>query len=108
MALPLDLPITRRRTLTIYEIRVLLHYYAQADDHPDYHAKPPIWSPTISWCMEVDLIREKPDNDHVKYMIAPRGQLYVEGLMTIPLPEAVWMMQFPDEPLFTKRDASEG
>lgn len=98
----------QRLGLTIYEIGILLHYYARCDDHEDLNRKPPIWSPTISEFMRLDLVEEGPEDlPGPKYRITARGRLYVEALRMVPLPEAVYMINWPTDPLCCKRNGPQ-
>lgn len=77
-----------------YEIAVLLHYYVKCTDHPDIERTPPIWRPTIERFQSLDLLKVGIEGAERVYDLTDRGRVYIEKLLTIPLPEQSW--GYPD------------
>jgi hypothetical protein len=83
--------------MTAYEIGVLLHYYAHADDHPDVERRPPIWERTLAQFInnDVGLLTSVVGERNTRYAITPRGRAYVDSLQLVPLPESRWVTTWP-------------
>ena len=86
--------------MTPYEIGVLLHYYARAEDHEDLHRRPPVWADTLTKFMAADLIRYLSERERAAlypmvYQLTERGRAYCESLQRVPLPESVWVTHWP-------------
>lgn len=78
--------------MTPYELGVLLHYYAHADDHPDLKRQPPIWEITITKFLAQALLVPHFSPDEPDYRITERGSVYVGALEKVPLPVQVWVI----------------
>ena len=73
------------------EIGILLHYYACADDHEIVSKNPPIWESTREFMMSTGLLETNyRQGEFATYALGERGKVFVEYLMTLPLPE--WRM----------------
>lgn len=80
------------RRITPFQLDVLLHYYTVAEDHPKIK---------LAVFKEVaeDLIKDsllEPSTPQIgfdtKYQVTQRGALYLESILSMPLPIAVWAM----------------
>lgn len=77
--------------MTPFELDILLHYYARADQHRVVRENPPIWERT-----KVDMIKEellKPSSFAAEtFEIGERGKAYIEHILSIPLPVKQWVI----------------
>ncbi len=77
-----------------FELDILLHYYSRRDDHPVLADNPPIWTSTRGKMKSDGLLGE---NDPVKvgeplYYLTERGKVYIEAILSLPLPVQQWVM----------------
>ena len=80
--------------MTIYEIKILLHYFACRDDHPHVVENPPAWRPTIEAMQESRLLMlNSVAQQHATkrcYDLTDRGRVFCLALQELPLPVQVW------------------
>lgn len=87
--------------MTPYEINLLLHIYAIAEDHPDEKKRPPVYQPTIDAFISEKLIEPcpvcaPPGYPNKKYSLTARGRAYVGFVMAVPLPTMTWQLPTPN------------
>lgn len=77
--------------MTPFEIGILLHYYSCADDHEHL-----LGSSEARQQLEVSGLVRQAVGSARKFDITDRGRAYVDALLHVKLPVAVWVM--PDDP----------
>lgn len=75
-------------TLSPYVLRILMHYYARADDHEDLAPNPAIWRESVDWLKAMNLMTPRFGGDNA-YMLTERGEAFVQAILTTPLPVEV-------------------
>jgi len=70
-----------------YQINILLHYHACADDYKD---SAPILPSTIVEFMEMGLLEEHPD-EYGRYKPTDKLHCYCEKLCSIEMPVQQWV-----------------
>lgn len=80
--------------MTVYEMGILMHYYAQVGDPEAIHA--PIGPDTCKRLMCADLLIQR-EGGPPYYRITQRGNAYVEALQRVPLPTQRWVVEWPRE-----------
>lgn len=88
--------------MTPLEMEILIHYYGHAgDDYREGNFEAPVVRETIDAFRDREkLIRYTTDEEKKAmpcgysqcYTLTDRGRVYVEALMTVPLPVQVWVM----------------
>ncbi len=89
--------------MTPLEIGVLLHYYTTPGDYAgvsnvfDYHCPPGPWQECLRKFIDSGLLRETlPDEVSTQRLhLAERGRAYVEAIMAVPMPQKVWVTEYP-------------
>lgn len=84
--------------MTPFELDILLHYFACADDHPVVHRNPPIWPETRDAFIAEDLMADNlPDSGRTAtYRLTERGRAYIEFVLAVPLPVNTWQLPQPN------------
>ena len=79
--------------MTPYELEILLWYHTRNIDHPHDGERPPIWEPTIDKLFRDEMLTSNVViQSNTAYRIAERGKVYIEAILTTPLPEKRWVM----------------
>lgn len=84
--------------MTPYEIDIMIYYYCRVDDHPDIDRDPPIYQPTMAMFERDGLLETNPSketDDDPQWRITPRGRAYVDALQAVPMPEQIWIVNWP-------------
>lgn len=76
--------------LTPYELGVLLRHHGQAFGL--YHA--PTKDPILEKLLTLGLL-ELAETDASQRRLSPKGAAYLDSLLRVPLPEAVWVTTWP-------------
>lgn len=86
--------------MTPFELDILLHYYACADDHGVVNTtSPPIWDQTRESLFSDGLLTDRMwagQSSHSKYVLTSKGRAYIDHLLQIPLPVLVTSWQFSE------------
>lgn len=71
-----------------YEIRMLLHFHAIAEEHRDHPDRCMVYRPSVERLIALGLIEAvDPEKWHVSYRTTDKGAYYVEaGILNVPLP----------------------
>ena len=80
----------KNRSMTPFEIDILLHYATCMCDHRLMCNPPPIWRETMSWFIAQGLLVES-DSCDVAYIKTDRLVAYAEALQLVPLPVQKWV-----------------
>ncbi len=78
------------RTLTPFELDILLHYHSIAGDCRACVDNVPIWAETRNWMLENDLLRHAGGIGNATYILGPRGQCFIDHILSLPLPKQTW------------------
>jgi hypothetical protein len=78
--------------MTPFELDILLHYYARADEHHAVVENPPIWRESRQWFIDSNLLKARTDLRANSYEVTERGKVYIEAILALPLPVATWRM----------------
>ena len=76
--------------MTPFELDILLHYYAQATEHPVVFENPPIWAETRNRLLDEGLLVKAPSDYGATYKTGARANVLIEHIINLPLPE--WKM----------------
>lgn len=78
--------------LTPYELGFLLHYVGHAGSPPlDYWPPSQVRDATGRKLLEMGLL----EHGAADIQTSPRGRAYIDSLLRVPLPEAVWVTRWP-------------
>lgn len=82
--------------MTVFELGILLHYYARVDDCDACNRNVPIWRETVEMFLREELLRRAPEPIRdACYEITDRGRAFVDALQTVPLPTQHWRVEWP-------------
>lgn len=75
-------------------IEILLHYFARTNDYRDGDFSASAVRDAITWFHEHEhLLEQTPVGPrHAAYVLTDRGRVYVEALLSVPLPVQKWVM----------------
>lgn len=82
--------------MTPLQIEILLHYYTRTDDYREGDFSAP------AVCEAINDFRDRPDGPlisqeqvicrHACYALTERGKVFVEAILSLPLPVQEWVM----------------
>lgn len=82
--------------MTLYEIKILIHYASCVGDDPQIQRPPPIWADTIKGLLAEGLLMEPPvQTVGNMYQATEKCRAFVEALQRLPLPVPAWKFTFP-------------
>lgn len=74
--------------MTIYELRILMHYHCCVDEPREKQA--PIWQDTVVRLFKLGLLVNDLSDEMRSFRLSDKGTAYVEALQRLPLPVQRW------------------
>ena len=78
--------------MTPLQIDILLHYYARANDYLDGDFSAPAVRQAIDDFKSENMLERATGESGATYQITERARVYIEVLLSVPLPMQRWVM----------------